>query len=494
MPDVALFVSIVVLFYCLFFYGGTEQLFRDSDTGWHIRNGESILATGHIPHADPYSFTKAGEPWYPWEWGADVLMGFIHQRFSLSGIALLYASCIALATWLWFKLNWRLNGNFFLACVLAAPMLSTSNLHWLARPHIFSWVFLLLLLLRFENASGPLRARAAIQLAALSAVWANVHGSFFLGPVIAMVYAAGWLARTLIWRAQGLDQARWFALAAASLAAGSLINPFGLALHTHVFSYLNDHELIQRIAEFQSFNFHVEGATQILLALGISAVGGILALQQRRPHWFLLAAMFSVLAIRSARGLPLVAILLLPFANATITSAITNAVGLRPWLRRALDTFFRYSRNVRAHDARFHGLALVPCTLALAFIILHAPAVRAKTGFPPTEFPVAAAAELEKLPENARLLAPDKFGGYLIYRFRGQRKVFFDGRSDFYGSTFMKEYIKLVEVRPGWQSILAKWHFTHALLPNTYSLVPALEQEGWKRLYSDATVTLLRRN
>ena len=26
----------------------------------------------------------------------------------------------------------------------------------------------------------------------------------------------------------------------------------------------------------------------------------------------------------------------------------------------------------------------------------------------------------------------DKFGGYLIYRFEGRRKVFFDGRSDFY--------------------------------------------------------------
>ena len=58
----------------------------------------------------------------------------------------------------------------------------------------------------------------------------------------------------------------------------------------------------------------------------------------------------------------------------------------------------------------------------------------------------------------------------------------------------MKEYIKLVEVRPGWQQQIEKWHFTHALLPNTYSLVPALEQAGWKRLYRDASVTLLIRN
>ena len=300
MPDVALFVSFVVLFYCLFFYGGTEQLFRDSDTGWHIRNGETILASGEIPHADPYSFTKAGEPWFPWEWLADLAMGYVHRRFSLSGIALLYASQIAVATWLWFHLNWRLKGNFFLACALAAPMLSTTNLHWLARPHIFSWVFLLLLLVKFEEVHVRFRWQDALGFAALSALWANMHGSFFLAPLIALIYAAGWFLRPLIWTAGGRDQALWFLMAAASLAAGSFANPFGAALHIHVIRYLNDGELLQRVGEFQSFNFHVEGAFQIVLTMGVAALGGILALSSRKPHHFLLATFFSVMALRSA--------------------------------------------------------------------------------------------------------------------------------------------------------------------------------------------------
>ena len=32
--------------------------------------------------------------------------------------------------------------------------------------------------------------------------------------------------------------------------------------------------------------------------------------------------------------------------------------------------------------------------------------------------------------DGARLFAPDMYGGYLIYRFAGERKVFMDGRSD----------------------------------------------------------------
>jgi hypothetical protein len=57
----------------------------------------------------------------------------------------------------------------------------------------------------------------------------------------------------------------------------------------------------------------------------------------------------------------------------------------------------------------------------------------------------------------------------------------------------MKSYLKLIELRAGWQQQLANFGFTHALLPNRYSLVPALEQLGWKKLYSDDVTTLLEK-
>ncbi|MBI3698322.1 MAG: hypothetical protein HY238_26230, partial [Acidobacteria bacterium] len=93
---------------------------------------------------------------------------------------------------------------------------------------------------------------------------------------------------------------------------------------------------------------------------------------------------------------------------------------------------------------------------------------------------------------EARLLAPDKFGGYLIYRFDGRVKVFFDGRSDFYGASFLRDWRTLVQVRPGWQDQMARYGFTHALLPNDYSLVDALQRTGWTVLYRDRTATFLK--
>jgi hypothetical protein len=85
----------------------------------------------------------------------------------------------------------------------------------------------------------------------------------------------------------------------------------------------------------------------------------------------------------------------------------------------------------------------------------------------------------------------DLYGGYLIYRFNGERKVYFDGRSDFYGADFMKQYLVLITAQPGWQDIVHAFGFTHALLPNDSALKAALEQAGWMVVNKDAVATLL---
>ena len=498
-PDLALVASLITLFYCLFLFEGYQKLFRDSDAGWHIRAGESMLSTRALPHTDPYSFTRSGQPWFAWEWGSDVLMGVAHQAGGLSGVAFLYALAIAGSVWLWFRLNWLLQGNFLIACLFAAPMLSTANIHWLARPHVLSWLFLLTAIIGAEKvgqATGLPGRGFLLAAGVLTVLWANIHASFFFAPLICAIYAVGHAARPLIWNLDAsveLRKARWFCLAAAVCAAASLLNPYGWQLHKHLFSYLTDSDLMARIGEFQSFNFHAEGAFQIVLTMGLAMLGGVLALGQKQLPRFLLSAVLIFAALRSARGLPLVALALLPIANAAITQALAAAPNLRPALRRAIDSLLVYSNGLRAIDAQFSGLALAPIAACLLFATLRMPAIAARTGFPPDQFPVAAAAELEKLPPGARILAPDKFGGYLIYRFRGTRQVFFDGRSDLYGSEFLKQYARLTQLRPGWRMQLDEFGFTHALLPNDYSLVQALEALGWKRLYRDGTATLLAR-
>jgi hypothetical protein len=180
------------------------------------------------------------------------------------------------------------------------------------------------------------------------------------------------------------------------------------------------------------------------------------------------------------------ALLLLPLANGSITVLLSRAANLAPKLRRGLDDFLGYGDRLHAIERSFHGFAIVPLAAILIFI-----SIRARAGFPPDELPVAASAIVATLPANARILAPDTFGGYLIYRFNGERKVFFDGRSDFYGAGFVDGYLSIETLGNGWRNEFNRWNFTHALLPPDYRLIPALEANGWRELYRDRTAVLL---
>jgi hypothetical protein len=493
LPDVAMAVACVTLFYCLFLFQGYRNLFRDSDGGWHVRTGETILRTGRLPRTDPYSFTRQGTPWFAWEWAADAASGAVHRAGGLGGVALFYAVAIAAGAWQWFRLHWAMGGNFLLACAMAPLMLSTCNLHWLARPHVIGWLFLLAAVWHAERHAGrddgAFGWRDAALIAAFTALWANTHASFFLAPLVALIYAAGAAVRRALWGPDGAASPAWYLRAAAVSAAAGLANPYGWALYRHVFDYLRDSELLGRIGEFQSFDFHAAGSGQILAALAIGMCGGVLALGRRRPEHLALAVLFTVLALRSARGLPLVALVLLPIANGAIAEALAGAAsGLNRECRRGLEAFLAYSRRLRAWDSGFHGLALAPLAVCLCWGILRTPAIRAATGFPADQFPVAA---YSHIPEGARLFAPDKFGGYLIYRSAGSRKVFFDGRSDLYGAEFLRRYGRMVQARPGWREIWDGYGFTHALLPNDAPLGSALQQAGWRTVYRDGTATLL---
>jgi len=41
----------------------TARTATDPDLWWHLRTGQWIVENGHVPHTDPFSFTRGGSPW-----------------------------------------------------------------------------------------------------------------------------------------------------------------------------------------------------------------------------------------------------------------------------------------------------------------------------------------------------------------------------------------------------------------------------------------------
>jgi hypothetical protein len=93
-----------------------------------------------------------------------------------------------------------------------------------------------------------------------------------------------------------------------------------------------------------------------------------------------------------------------------------------------------------------------------------------------------------------RVLTSDQWADYLIFRLYPRNRVFFDGRSDFYGEALGADYRKLLGAEDGWRQLLDRYAFSRALLPHDWPLSTMLDGEpGWRRVYGDSTAVLYAR-
>jgi len=487
LPNFLTAVLVVTLLQVLFLSAGSPRLFHDSDTGWHVRNGESIVANASVPSKDDFSYTRAGEAWFSWEWLSDVALGTLHRLAGLPAIALTAAVVIAFTAVGSAQLALSLGGNLFLTAGATVVLLGVTSMHWLARPHLFSWILALVFLSVAEHERRQ-PTRTLYALPVVSILWTNMHGSFLLGPTILFVYALGeWVTQR---NEEGnLFTSRYrFALTGLLSLLGTFINPYGWRLHQHIFSYLRNTYLMDHIQEFRSFDFHSSGALYVELFFA-TAVAGMIALARQRAYGPALLSLGMLHAsLYSARHLPTAAVLLLPLSVAALTREAKRLPRLQG--------FIEYSDRLRAIDRQIYGV--IPIALVLVFTLfgLNAHATAGHVGFDSGPFPVQAADFLETNdPErNGYVFATDQWGGYLIYRFAGRMKVFVDGRSDFYGQNLLEKYAQVTELKPGWESILKQYKVRFVLVPAGHALASALQLSSqWKQVYEDAVAVVYER-
>ena len=109
--------------------------------------------------------------------------------------------------------------------------------------------------------------------------------------------------------------------------------------------------------------------------------------------------------------------------------------------------------------------------------------------------PVAAVEFLKKEHIDGHMYDNDEFGDYLIYATYPRYKVFFDGRSDMYGTERLKEFQKFTVFAPGWEKIVEKYDIRWFFIGSDSLLTRYLfEKEEWKLIYSDNVANILVKN
>lgn len=505
LPSVA---GLSLVFVVVFMFAMQVRFLADSDAGWHIRTGDLIRRTGQVPRVDPFSFTMAGREWFAWEWSSDWIMSWFHQRFGLSGVVVAFFTVLAAAHALLVQVCRRRAVDTTVALVVLCVSALCSSVHWLARPHLFS---ILLIVVWSMLVEGYRRGRSGVvwSVPLLIVPWANLHAAFVITIPMLVVYAAGeWLEAVARGAGRAPETRRmlwtYASVAVLSLVAG-LATPYGLGLYAHIVGYLGDVSLLGQIDEFQSPNFHDISGRFTELLIGLSVVAAAQAARRGRFVEPLLVAMWVHLMLQSQRHISLAAAVLAPIiaeqwhhllrelAAATGVDRMADGIGGR---------LHRLHARVAAIDGQVDNGA-VYLGLVLLFLVLFADGnlrnTLVRSGFPDTSHPVAAARFIERERAAGRLqghlFAPDQFGGYLIYRFEGRLKVFFDGRSDFYsrGPAFA-DALSIGRVTPEWDTLLDRYDVQWMLLrPETALSVTALASGTWTRVYQDPIAEILVR-
>ena len=497
------------------------RLLGDAGIGWHIRTGQLILATHSIPRVDPFSSTMAGHPWFAWEWLYDVFVGWLDSAAGLNGVVFLTAAIIAL-TFSWsFRLLLRRGANFLVALGLVLLAASAAMIHFLARPHVVSWLFAVLWFWILESSQNkqPGSFAEAGQgwllwlIPLLTLVWVNTHGGFLLGFALLGIY---WLSavwdyfrlkddrlENLVDKIRAGKRARKLALIGVFSTLTTLMNPYGWRLHVHIYRYLSNRFLMDHIDEFQSPNFHGAAQKCFALLLLLTLIG--LATKGRGRSDFtiseLLLTLFAVYSgLYASRNIPVSALLLILVIGPRLSPALQPLQELWAGWRVAsgaqATTSPDFFHRMQVIESSLHAhLWPVVAIVLTCWITFHdgrlGVAQVMDAHFDSKRFPADAITYLESQKAEGPVFAPDNWGGYLIYRVYPQIKVAVDDRHDFYGEQFLKSYLNLVHVEPGWKNFLQRYPVRYVVSPKGSALASILAESAiWQPVYSDQVAVI----
>ncbi len=272
--DLIFILVLVLLSYSLL----ASRLLGDAGIGWHIRNGELMLRSHMITRTDPFSYTMSGRPWLAWEWLYDATIGAAHQSLGLNGVVFFTATVIAFTFALTFRILLARGSLLQISIALLLLAMGAAMIHFLARPHVLSWLFTVIWFQLLDSAEvAPENRRQLLWLPLLMLLWVNLHGGFLFGLALLGLYWLAGVIRYLQGGSESRQAAAWVkqlsALGALSFLA-TFANPYGYKLHAHIYRYLSNRFLMNHIDEFRSPDFHgvAQECFAVLLVITIIAL------------------------------------------------------------------------------------------------------------------------------------------------------------------------------------------------------------------------------
>ena len=443
------------------------------DLAYHLRAGTEILDTGAIPTVDSWTFTSAGAPWIDQQWGAQVILAAVYRLGGWTALVLFRALLVAIVFVCLLEIGRRrglgMRRSAWLA--LAAFIVSAAALG--LRPQLLGMTLLALVLLLVTDRRAHPRRLWAIPLVVL--VWANIHGSFFLGP---LVLGLAWLEDLN----DRVERPHRPVIVAGVSAALACVTPFGPAVWGYAVGLTTNPDVTRRITEWQPTS--VRDVSGLLFFVSALAVVVLIARRGRPTPWPRLAwlgtfFLIGAYALRGVAWWPLGAI-------GAIAGVIVEGppgdderteLGRAPVIRRL---------NMAVAAALvLAGVLLLPVWRPLDQD-LGAP--RGVVSSAPAGI-TAALRELAR--PGDRVFNPQPWGSWFEFALV-DLPVAIDSRIEFFPSEIWDAYENVTRGVDGWATQLDTWGVTIAVtMARDTALADRLSAAGWRSVYADADGSIM---
>ncbi|MCX5703830.1 MAG: hypothetical protein NT066_05005, partial [Candidatus Omnitrophica bacterium] len=197
--DIALITSV----FCLIFSLAHRAIF-DLDIWLHLKTGQFIAQNKIVPFADLFSFTMPQKPWVDHSWLFQLASYLVHSAWGPEGLISLECLVIILSFAVLFLIGFSLVRSYLEVAIFIMLAAYASISRFNIRPDIFSLFFFALYLyfLRLH-----IDKRRIFCLVPIQVLWVNLHGYFFLGPLLVFFFIlAEFLRRRLKFLPRGWQE------------------------------------------------------------------------------------------------------------------------------------------------------------------------------------------------------------------------------------------------------------------------------------------------
>jgi hypothetical protein len=463
--------------------GAIKLTQADGDLSAHIRMGNQILATGHIPTHSLASYTAPLEPMAGHAWLAEILFASLFKAGGLPLICVVVGLIVGL-THGSIALFLRRHGADPRWALLAALLsLSLASTHWLARPHLFSIAGSFLTIFLLESKIS----RRQLWFVLLFVVWANLHGAWLYGIAVMVMYVLGELAEA--WyskekRDYWIDRVKRDLAAVILAFLSTFLNPFGVALHREVFGAVTSTSLARNIAEFQPPNFQDAGMWPFLLAILLTLVLLSLCVRRMPFPWLAVVVLSLFFALRSFRNIALFGVTAWPLIALHVAEAFPRG-----------ERKFAFFRDFARIDPQTRvGLFALPVAFCMLLLGLNRGYIGSipviADHFDSRAFPVAAVERARSAHLDGPVFDAWEWGGYIMYAWP-EARLHVDPLK--FSDTTIRSYTVIDNLQPSWRDELKRWNVRTVIVPTKSPIGVALKTApGWTLWYGDSTAVIFR--